>query len=377
VKKRVAIVYRYIPQYRLDFYNRLYNLCKGTNITLDVIYGNPSPIDNKKRDSVDFLPGKFIENHWLSVGRIELAWQPVLSEIRSADLIVVEQANKLLINYLLILRQKLGLEKFAFWGHGKNYQATKHHRLSERLKRQLITLPHWWFAYTPGVARLIESSGFPAERITILYNSIDTKSLRETRDSISAAEIAAARLEIGLNSDNVCIYVGGMYPEKRLRFLLDSCVEIRQRVPNFQMIFIGAGLDDQLVQTFCSANPWAIYLGSKFGADKVKYILMSKLLLMPGLVGLAIIDAFTLEVPIVTTDINFHSPEIEYLVNGHNGMIVSPTDDPRHYAVVVAGLLTDSKSRGTLREGCRESASLYSIENMAGRFFDGLVKALE
>jgi len=55
VKKRAVILYRYIPQYRLDFYTRLYDLCKRANIDLDVIYGNPSPIDTKKGDSVDFL----------------------------------------------------------------------------------------------------------------------------------------------------------------------------------------------------------------------------------------------------------------------------------------------------------------------------------
>jgi len=178
----------------------------------------------------------------------------VLHEIRSADLVVVEQANKLLVNYLLILRQNLGQQKVAFWGHGKNYQAAEHHRLSEWLKKRMIALLHWWFAYTPGVARMIEASGFPAERITVLYNSIDTKSLRDARDNISSAELEAARLEIGINSDNVCIYVDGMYPEKRIQFLLESCVKIRERVPNFQMIFIGAGQDDYLVHRFSAGN---------------------------------------------------------------------------------------------------------------------------
>jgi L-malate glycosyltransferase len=39
-------------------------------------------------------------------------------------------------------------------------------------------------------------------------------------------------------------------------------------------------------------------------------------MLMPGLVGLAVLDAFADGIPRVTTVIEYHSPEIEYLVPG-------------------------------------------------------------
>src|SRR4051812_12297117 len=121
-RKKVAIIYRYVPQYRLEFYKRLYEICKNNDIDLKVVYGNPGKPDNTKGDAASFEPGTFIENKFYSVGQTELIWQPILAEIRSADLVIAEQANKLLINYLLLARQLLGIQRFAFFGHGKNFQ---------------------------------------------------------------------------------------------------------------------------------------------------------------------------------------------------------------------------------------------------------------
>jgi glycosyltransferase involved in cell wall biosynthesis len=375
-RKRVAILYRYVPQYRLEFYRRLYALCKNSDIDLDVIYGNPSKTEKTKGHAVSFEPGQFIKNKFYSVGHTELIWQPVLAEIRSADLVIAEQANKLLINYLLLARQFIGIQKFAFFGHGKDFQATKQDNVSEALKKRLVRLPHWWFAYTPGVARLVEAAGFPSDRITVFYNAIDTKALANFRAEITGSELSLLRERIGITSENVCIYVGGMYPEKRIPFLLESCEHIRALIPDFQMLFIGAGPDDHLVRHFCDSRRWAIYIGPLVGREKVKHFMISKLMLMPGLVGLAVLDTFALGVPIVTTDVPFHSPEIDYLENGHNGVIVTPAEDLTLYASTVVDLLLNEAKRTELVAGCERSAPLYTIENMAKCFFDGMVRAL-
>ena len=49
---------------------------------------------------------------------------------------------------------------------------------------------------------------------------------------------------------------------------------------------------------------------------------MSKLFLMPGLLGLAVLDAEVMGLPVVTTRYPWHSPEIAYLRDGETGVIV-------------------------------------------------------
>ena len=39
----------------------------------------------------------------------------------------------------------------------------------------------------------------------------------------------------------------------------------------------------------------------------------ANLMLIPGLVGLAVVDSFAAQCPVVTTDFRGHSPEFEYI----------------------------------------------------------------
>ena len=161
--------------------------------------------------------------------------------------------------------------------------------------------------------------------------------------------------------------MGAIYSEKRISFLLDACAEIRSRIPDFQMIFIGAGPDEHLVGNFCNNHRWAFYLGPLVGREKVKCFMISRLLLMPGAVGLVVLDAFALGVPIVTTDILSHGPEIDYIENGRNGVIVKPAHDVTNYAATVADLLLDEPTRAKLVAECEHASLLYTIEGMVER----------
>ena len=342
---------------------------------LVIIHGDPGKADSLKGHSAKLDFATHVPNRFISVAGTELIWQPVLSRLGGADLVIVEQANKLLVNYALIAGQILGLRKFAFWGHGRDLQSANPHSMSERMKRWLVRMPHWWFVYTEGTARYIQDIGYPRDRTTVVYNAIDTERLVAYRSEITCAEIDRARAQHGIVSQNICIYVGSMYPQKRIDFLLQACKKIRSRIPDFHMIFIGAGPEEHLVRRFCDEHPWVTYLGGLFGREKVKYFMMAKLFLMPGLVGLAILDAFALGAPLVTTDVP-HSPEIEYLENGRNGIMVTPPQSVDEYAAAVVCLLTDDLARMKMVANCADAAATYTVENMARRFFDGMTHAL-
>jgi len=98
---------------------------------------------------------------------------------------------------------------------------------------------------------------------------------------------------------------------------------------------------------------------------------------MPGLVGLVVVDSFALGVPMVTTDYPFHSPEIDYLKNDENGLIVNCGQSAEVYAAAVARLLQDPARLERLRQGALASAPQYTIENMVANFAEGVVRALE
>ena len=125
-------------------------------------------------------------------------------------------------------------------------------------------------------------------------------------------------------------------------------------IPDFPNDFHWCRPHDYLVRRFCNNNRWAVYLGPLVDREKVKHFMISKLMLMPGLVGLAVLDTFAMGVPLVTTDVPFHSPEIDYLENGHNEVIVKPAHDLTLYTSTVADLLLNEVKRTRLVKGCEK-----------------------
>lgn len=375
--KKIAIVTKTLTHYRVSFFNGLREKLSSKNIDLLLLYGQPSYRDRQKNDTFDLdwaikVPSKIFE-----IGNKELYWQPVLKHLRGVDLVIVEQASKLLINYILVIQNVIGIRKVAFWGHGKNFQELTADKFAEWIKRQLSKHVHWWFAYNDLSARIVQAMGFPRERITSVQNAIDTRSLTESLQRVSQKDSEAVRVELGINSENVAIYAGGMYPEKLIPFLLESLNEIREQIPDFNMIFIGGGVDTKLVINAASENPWIHFLGPVFGDHKVPYFAVSKLLLMPGLVGLAILDSFALEVPLITIQHDNHSPEIDYLINGENGIMINGFSSPLDYANEVVKLLKDKTELDKLIQGCKSSRETYTIENMISKYVEGIIKAID
>ncbi|ARA93313.1 hypothetical protein AWN76_009155 [Rhodothermaceae bacterium RA] len=375
MNREIAIVQRYIPHYRKPFFEKLRSRLSALGISLELIYGQPDKFQALKGDGVNLDWGKKVKSHHWYIGDKVLTWQSASNFLKGKDLIVVEQANSLLLNYLLQMRYLLGGTPLAFWGHGRNFQATKGDLLSERVKALLATRVYWWFAYNDLSKRHIEALGFNRSCITSVNNAIDVGEIKRLNDSLTDEDISVFKSKIGLVGRNTCLYIGGMYPEKRLPFLLEAAEMIRAEVPDFELILAGSGVDAPYVRQISSRYDWMHYVGPVYGKTKVLCFKVSRLLLMPGLVGLSVLDSFALATPLVTTANALHSPEIAYLEPNVNGVCVYGTG-VRDYAEAVAELLETTCKYERLVKGCLKANEKYTIEKMVSRFADGVVAAL-
>lgn len=366
---QVAIVQQYLTHYRVPFFERLYADCAQNGISLTVYFGS-----DKGRHIHTNVPEWCIPSKVSSFSG--LTWQSVWTKTASADLVVVEQAVKHIINYGLLARRLATSQRIALWGHGKNFQSRNLNSFQECIKRFVSRHVDWWFAYNDLSMRIVQDLGYPSHRITSVQNAIDTRSLRACRFALSNETLGELRKDLGIFSDNVAIYTGGLYADKRIPFLLQACLLIRALIPDFHLIVVGQGPDEAHVQHAAQRNPWIHYVGAKNDADKVPYWALSKVFLMPGLVGLAVLDSFALSVPIVTTSYPYHSPEIDYLKDGVNGLVVEDWENPSAYAGSVAHLLRDEPLRQRLITAGNADAEHYTIETMVSRFTSGIQQAL-
>lgn len=372
--RRVVIIYRFLPQYRVPFYEGLREVLRSEGVELTLVHGDGDETDRAKSDLVSLPWASAVPNRIINVLGTKLYWQPVLGYVRGADLVVVEQASRLLANYLLLAAQAFGGPKIAFWGHGRNFQARDGHRVAEGIKRVVSTRAAWWFAYNERSAAVVTGLGYPRERVTVVQNAIDTTGLR--RAVIAVGEDQRDRLlrGLGLMGRRLGLYVGGLYEDKHLPFLVESAARIRCRVPDFELIIAGDGPDKQIVLDASSRYSWIRYVGPTFGHKKAELLATAHILMMPGAVGLAVLDAFAAGIPIATTDVEVHGPEIEYLVPGWNS-IVAPHDVER-YADSVAECLFQPDKLAALGRAALASSDQYTIENMVGNFSTGILEAL-
>jgi glycosyltransferase involved in cell wall biosynthesis len=371
---RVTILQRILPHYRVAFFCALHRRLRRDAIELTLIYGQEKKGTVPRTVPLEEEWAQRISNRYIEIVGAELVWQPALAGLKGADLIVVEPSNRLLLNDLLLLRGRWGRAAVACWGHGRNFQSAYKHGLRESVKRALGRQAAWWFAYTSLSADAVAQSGYPRERITVVQNTIDTQELAADLAAVGDEEIERLRGRLGIRSGNVAVYCGGLYADKRLDFLLRSCREVRRRVPDFHAIFVGDGPEAGKISGAAAAHSWIHYAGARFGRERAAYFRLGKALLMPGLVGLAIVDSFVASLPIFTTDVPIHSPEIAYLEHGRNGVMTRY--DESDYAEAVARYLESPDMQATLAEGCRSSAGKYTLPNMVENFASGVERCL-
>ncbi len=297
------------------------------------------------------------------------------AHVTRSDLIIIDQANGCLHNYGLLLLSRLGLKKVAFWGHGYNRQGNPK-SVSERLKRRLASWASWWFAYTQGTVDYLISIGVSPDRITSIQNAIDTIEFRDVLKSVTLDEIMSMRSRLKIREgDRTGLYCGSLYAEKRVSYLLNAAMRIAATEPGFRLLVVGGGGEADLVRRASDDNPRMSYAGPLFGRDKAICFRMAEIFLNPGSVGLAILDSFAAGLPLVTTAGALHGPEIDYLDNGVNGVIVSGNEDV--FAKTVVGLMRDPHRMAALREGAMKSAARYTIENMVENITNGIFACLE
>lgn len=366
----LVIVQRVLPHYRIPFFSRLRQVLKEHGVDMLLVYGQERAGSVPRTTDIDASWAIKVRNCYLTVGKLEAVWQPVFGRLKGASLVVIEQANRLLVNYPILILRALGRLRVAYWGHGTNFQGRTSRLRCEALRRLVTTNVDWWFAYTESSARIVKKQGFPSNRITVVQNTIDTSELVSMRDRIGAAELDSLRQELGVSGADVAVYCGGLYKAKRVNFLLDACSKVKERLHDFHLIVIGDGPERAAVEKFAREHRWCHYVGEKTGGARVPYCLLARTMLMPGVVGLAAVDSFVLRTPMVTTQIAGHGPEFVYLKDRDNCLVSANSVDA--YATAVVELLSMPHLHSHLNAGCRTSAELLTIEKMVEAFSAGV-----
>lgn len=367
----VLILQPMLKYYRVELFKQLNTLLAENNDNLRVVLGSPWHEERIREDNAHIITDYFFyeKSYWLFSHKVHFLTN-ACRHIAWADIIITEQANKHFFNYILLLLSFLRIKKFAYWGHGINRQGNPN-SISERLKQFFILKADWWFAYTKSVATYVTDCGYSKNKITVLDNSIDTNELRLAIDRLSNDDLLTFKRTHHLPDNAVIgLFCGSLHDNKNIDFLLDAAVLINQYCPHFRLILGGKGKHEPMINRYAEKYSFIIYLNRLHGKNKYLAFKCADFFLNPGMVGLAILDAFTAGLPLFTTNISYHSPEVDYLQHGYNGMMSEM--DLANYSNMVISVIDSPTALAELKINASTTSYHYSIENMSANFYHGI-----
>jgi glycosyltransferase involved in cell wall biosynthesis len=199
---------------------------------------------------------------------------------------------------------------------------------------------------------------FPAERIELLYNPIDTDALAADADKGQLREELLGELKLQPGS-RILLNVGRVSPAKGLLYAIRALPLICREHPTAHLVMVGATTDEHWVEHLrAEARAQGVdervhFLGAR--RDVVPYLRACDLFVFPSLyegLGIALVEAMAAGCACVATRTG---PIPEVLTHGVDGRLVPPCDAPA-LAAAVCELLDDAAKRAALGRAAAASA---------------------
>jgi len=367
--KKILIVQRRLTHYRVPLFTKLRESF-DQDINIDFLYGTPSNSEISKNDSGELYNSISVRNKYFKIFGVELCWIPFSFNLIKYELIIIPNEVRIISNFFLILFCKLLSIKIAFWGHGDNYQSKSRNKILKFFRSIYSNSVDAWFVYTVSGRENLIKYGFKSHKIHVLNNSIEVEYFDFNEFHCNVKYFKDNRSFIRDDSNIYGLFLGSLYKEKRLDFVLEASIKIKKELPGFQLLIAGDGPERPWLLKAIKNLPWVHYFGMLKNEEKAYILSSSKFLINPGLVGLIVLDSFSYGVPIFTTNIDYHSPEFDYISSGINGVVTFNNVDD--FANCILKYCADSKSQASLVSGCKESSKKYSFANMVNNFQLGI-----
>jgi len=381
---RVAILHQgFIPQYRVRFYELL-NQVSGAQYV--VFHGAPASGSGwiAAEGPFDF-PNRWVENRELHLGGWMALYQPVIREILDGgyDVVVLGHEVKFLSNILLALLCKARGIPVLYWGFGFHVKVgfgfTSESKgwaswLAARVKNGLTRLADGYLAYTRKGAERLTAIGFPPQRTFVVQNTIDISGQCRIYDTLKDVDPQALRQAFGLQPDSVVlVYIGRLLEVKHVDVLIEAVSRINRQPDSkvaVEAVIIGSGPILDALKQQAGDDPAIRFLGQIDDALVARYMKVAAAVVIPGQNGLAINHAFSQGRPIITRRHTLHSPEVEYISDGYNGLIID--GDINTFVATLARFVASPEWQRQLSDGALRSREGLRLEHMVQQFDDAV-----
>lgn len=387
-RARIAILHQgCVPTYRKAFFERLARYSAHEYV---VFHGEPAPDSGIHAATPPFaFPNRQVHNRHFSILGRAIVYQPVLREILGGrfDALIIGHEAKFVASMILFgVFRALG-RPVLLWGFGQSLDPSRQWRgtagrmlgrLLGRSKTLMIRAASGFLAYTEEGAEFVRRAGLAPERVTVVFNTIDMAKEIEAHRETSALDEAELRRQLGFRADSVILtFIGRLTREKEVNLLLDAARTLSGRpgLPPIELAIVGDGPERSALEARAIGLAGCRFLGYIGDAQKLAPIFrVSAAIVLPGYVGLTVNHAIAHGRPVITRDIAAHSPEIEYLAHGENGLLLP--HDSEGFADGLAEFVSSPRRQAALAHGALAGRDVLDLGRMVSGFDGGVTAAL-
>lgn len=218
----------------------------------------------------------------------------------------------------------------------------------------------------------VKKSNLASARISYIPNGIDTETFNPSNIH------SDLRGELGLNNSLVIGNVARLNQEKGHHHLIEAFEKAQSEIPNARLLIIGDGpLEDDLRAEVNSRalTGKVIFTGKR--KDMPSLYKAMDIFAMSSLkegMPMALLEAMSMELPVITTDVG----AVPYIISNNENGIMIKAENPGILAEKIVSLLKDASMRKRLGwEARRTVLSNFSSASLYRRYFEIYVNVLE
>jgi glycosyltransferase involved in cell wall biosynthesis len=378
-RPRVAILHQgFIPRYRVRFYE----LLSGRGAVEYVVFHGDPPSGSAHRaaEGPFEFPQVRVESRELQAAGRWLVYQPVVRRVaRDFDAVVLGDEAKFLSSLALQGVFAARGRPVAIWGAGFEKEESLGRLgslvkgVGAGVKQARLKATAGYLVYTDRGREALLAAGVPADRVTVVRNTLDMGEQIALRDAARRKPPEEVRARLGLERDSVVLlYLGRVYREKRVDELVRLVREMRARDVAVEAVVIGDGpaLADAEA---AAAGTAGIHFPGRIDDQPLiaDYMRVGQALVIPGKVGLALNHAFAHGVPVLSQAGKLHAPEADYLRHGYNGLMAEGD-----FGAALEHFVTSPAEQANLARGALATRDELSLERMVAAFDGGVRRML-
>ncbi|HSR94058.1 MAG TPA: glycosyltransferase [Solirubrobacterales bacterium] len=385
-RPRIAVLKDgFVPEYRAELFARLGQMKEVEY----VFFHGPAPRGTGHRAAAGpfSFPHAGFANRELRIGGRALVYQPAVRAVAGPafDGAVLGAELKMLAHVVLFPLLKLRRKPVLLWGQGGEKGEDRGNamkalgRAGGALKLAAARQADGYIAYTSGGRdRLVEAGADPA-RIFVVRNTLDVEAEIALHGRLAIEPVERLRSELGLRPDSaVLLFLGRVYPEKKLSELVRALRELRERRLTqrpVEVVVVGDGPDLARIRAEADGAEGVHFAGEIREPELVgRYLRVATAMVIPGKVGLAVNHAFAHGVPAITRVSPLHAPEFEYLEPGRNSIVAD--GDLGAFVAAIAEFVDSEEQQARLAAGALASREGLTVASMASSFHRAVCRTL-